>query len=266
MIADKYRQKKRRNKKGKMNNMKIIAIEGLPDAGKSTATDVLETYFSSKGLRVESLRFPNYETPVGVLIYKYLKGNLEADEKTFELLHAADKQLAQVHIQELEQDGVDILLIDRYVHTEWAFGAYDNDDSWLKELTRYMRLPDTVMYLDVEPEVSMHRRGRYGDNDDYESDIERLRYTRNEYRCLFEETKDKVDVQVIDANQPQLITKAELLKVAGQLYQRYTGQPVKKDDVLSSITAEEANLIRGWSRFTAYSMGTEEQEPATSGV
>lgn len=268
MISQKHNRGKRVHKIGKTNEMKIIAIEGLPESGKSTATNVLENYFSSKGLRVETMRFPNYETPIGVLIYKYLKGNLVADEKTFELLHAADKQLAQVRIQKLEQDGVDILLIDRYVHTEWAYGAYDNDDSWLKELTRYMRLPDTVMYLDVEPEVSMHRRGKYGDDESYESDIERLRYTRNEYHCLFEETKDKVDVQVIDANQPQLITKAELLKVAGQLYQRCTGQPLEKDDVFAFITKEEANLIRGWSRFATYKMGPEGRQPVpvTTGV
>lgn len=256
MVKEKRNQKKSSNKRvGVSGKMKIIAVEGLDKSGKYTATNVLEAYFASKGLRVEKMSFPNYETPIGILIYQWLMGTFAADEKTFELLQAADKQLAQTHIQECERKGVDVLLIDRYVHTEWAYGAYDNDDQWLKELTRYMRMPDTILYLDVEPEVSMHRRGKFGDNDYYESDIERLRYTKSEYLCLFEETKDVVDVQIIDANQPQLITKAEILKAAGRLYQRYTGQTLPTDDVMESVTEEEANMIRGWSRSTAYSPG-----------
>ncbi|MGX1195732.1 dTMP kinase [Metabacillus sp. SLBN-84] len=224
--------------------MKIVAIEGLDKAGKHTALKVLRAYFKEKGLRVETMSFPNYRSPIGVLIHKWLKGEFLADEKTFELLQAADKQRAQVQIQEYERQGVDILLIDRYVHTEWAYGAFDNDDAWLQELTRFMRLPDAVLYLDVEPEVSMHRRGKYGDNDLYESDIERLRYTRDEYFCLFEEKGEAIGLEIIDANQPPLIAKSQLLKAAGRLYQTFTGNQPPNDDVLLSITDEEKELLK----------------------
>lgn len=133
-------------------------------------------------------------------------------------------------------------------HTEWAYGAYDNDDRGLTELTRYMRLPDAVIYLDVEPEVSMHRKGKYGDNDYYESDIERLRYTKDEYFCLFQEKSELINVQIINANKPPLITKAQVLKAASRLYQMYTGQSLETDDVMKSVTDEEADMLRRWSR------------------
>ncbi|MCR6108686.1 dTMP kinase [Salipaludibacillus agaradhaerens] len=208
-------------KKQQKTGMMIIAVEGLDKSGKHSAVTSLYDFFLSKGLKVEQTSFPNYETPIGKLIGKWLKGDFLADEKTFELLQAADKQLGQTYIQECERQGVDILLIDRYVHTEWAYGAYDNDERWLAELTRYMRLPDAAIYLDVEPEVSMNRKGKYGDNDYYESDIERLRYTKNEYLCLFEETQDIVHTQIVDANKPQLVVKGKIIEAADQLYSMF---------------------------------------------
>lgn len=255
MIPRKNDPRKHSDSNKQPRKMKIVAVEGLDKAGKNTATKVLYDYFSSKGMKVERTSFPNYDTPVGVLIQKWLKGDFLADEKTFELLQAADKQHAQTYIQECERQGVDILLMDRYVHTEWAYGAYDNDDRWLKELTRYMQLPDAVIYMEVEPEVSMHRRGKYGDNDYYESDIERLRYTENEFHCLFQETSDQVDVEIVDANQPPLIVKSQVLKAAGRLYQLYTGDLLENDDVMSSVTEREAAMIRSWTRTTSYKNG-----------
>lgn len=232
---------------GKVTGMKIIAIEGLDKAGKHTATKILSQYFKKKGLKVECMGFPNYSTPIGKLIQAWLNGQFLADEKTFELLQAADKQHGQLFIKECERKGVDILLVDRYVHTEWAYGAYDNDEPWLYELSRYMRLPDAVIYLNVEPEVSMHRKGKFGDNDYYESDIERLRYTKNEYECLFKEGKGCNDVHTVDANQPQLIVKAQLIILASRLYEKYTGNKVSKNDVVSSVTKDEASAIIRWA-------------------
>ncbi|WP_078598451.1 dTMP kinase [Evansella clarkii] len=224
------------------HKMKIIAVEGLDKAGKHTATKVLYNYFSSKGLKVEQSSFPNYETPIGQLIRQWLKGELLADEKTFELLQAADKQLGQTYIQECERQGVDILLIDRYVHTEWAYGAFDNDERWLSELTRYMRLPDAVIYLDVEPEVSMHRRGKYGDNDYYESDIERLRYTKEEFLCLFQEKGGEIHTEIVDANQPRPIARVQVLEAADRLYRKYIlGEELTEDSVMEN--EKEAVLV-----------------------
>lgn len=235
------------DKKGNVTGMKVIAIEGLDKSGKRTALDVLYDYFTSKGLRVERMSFPNYNHPIGQLIQKWLTGNYLADEKTFELLHAADKQQMQFYIKEYERKGVDILLIDRYVHSQLAYGAYDSDDTWLAELARYIRKPDAVIYLDVEPEVSMHRRGKYGDNDYYESDIERLRYTKSEYECLFKEETDSA-VHMVDANQPPIIVKFGVLKVGALLYEQYTGNASNVQDMSRQLTDEEAYAITRWSQ------------------
>lgn len=205
-----------------IKKMKIIEIEGLDKAGKKTATDVLEQYFKGKGFKVARESMPNYSTPIGKLIRDWLTGKCKADTKTFEFLQAADKQHMQTIMQEHEDNGVEILLIDRYVHSMLAYGAYDNDLEWMYEITKYMRRPDDVIYLDVEPEVSMHRRGKFGDNDKYEDDVERLRATRQTYLDIFETEKD-TNVYKIDANKPELIVKMSVFDIATKMYEKYTG-------------------------------------------
>lgn len=227
--------------------MKIISIEGLDKAGKHTATDVLYNFFKSRNLNVKRFSMPNYDSPFGQMIHQWLKGELKADTKVFELLQAIDKQHAQSLIQEWEDEGTDILLIDRYVHSMWAYGAYDNDRNWLQELTKYMRRPDHTIYLDVEPEVSMHRNGKYGENDRYEADLERLRFTKQEYERLFEEHTD-IPVTKIDANQPKPMVQVDLFKVAGVLYTEYTGIKDEQiesmneslDDFVAKVTGQHA--------------------------
>lgn len=238
------------NPQGHTNKaMTILAVEGLDKAGKHTATGILCDFFASTGMKVERLSFPDYESPFGRVIKEWLNSEAIPDKKTFELLQSADKQYAQSRIQAFEEAGVDILVVDRYIHTEWAYGAYENDMDWLKELSRYMRMPDRVVYLDVEPEVSMHRRGKFGDADCYESDVERLRYTQGVYRELLQEgEQDGVICQMVDANLPHLIVKAQLLKIAGEICHDLTGCEPQDEDILKNITEDEAAVLLNWGK------------------
>lgn len=200
--------------------MNIIAIEGLDKAGKHTATGVLVQFLEAAGLNVVEYGFPNYDAPVGALVHAWLKGEFDAPYATFELLQAADKHYGQTLITMFEGMGVDVLVVDRYLHSQWAYGGVDNDPAWVKGLTAGCRLPDAVVYLDVEPEVSLHRGGKFGENDRYEEDLGRLRATRDRYVDLFDNPPpDVAHVPVfrVDANQPQLLVKANLFGVAKEL-------------------------------------------------
>lgn len=201
------------------NNVKLISVDGLDKAGKHTAILVLENYFQSMGLKVATLSFPNYGSPTGDLIHAWLKGQQSFDQNTFELLQAADKQAMQGAIAQFEEDGVDVLLFDRYIHTQWAYGSYKSDMTWLRSLNHEIRMPDAVIYLDVEPEVSLHRKGKFDTNDRYEDDLEHLRHARAAYLNLFGHGGICPDmyVQTLDANQPQLLVKASLFQAAKRI-------------------------------------------------
>lgn len=55
----------------------IIALEGADAAGKATQAKILVECLRAAGHVVESMSFPNYETPTGKLILEMLKGTRE---------------------------------------------------------------------------------------------------------------------------------------------------------------------------------------------
>ena len=182
------------------HTMKILAIEGLDKAGKHTATLALRQFFEAYGYTVAEYSFPAYGTTIGQALRDWLTEKSDANSRTFELLQAADKQQAQTEFARLEASGVDVLIVDRYIHTQWAYGLVDHEWSWLLELSRGIRRPDAVLYLDVEPEVSMHRKGKFHENDRYENDVERLRKAAANYRLLL--AQHGTTHAIVDANQP----------------------------------------------------------------
>ena len=52
----------------------IIAIEGGDQAGKLTQSNLLEKALKKQKIKVKLFHFPDYETPIGKEIRKYLDG------------------------------------------------------------------------------------------------------------------------------------------------------------------------------------------------
>lgn len=171
--------------------MEIIAIEGLDKSGKHTQTKALAEYLRSIGYKVVISEFHRYDTPTGELIRKWLRKEWEVDQHTIELIMAADKQAQQKWIKQLEEIGVDYLILDRYLGSQRVYSiANKMDPMWVIQLQKYMRKPDLEIFIDIDPEESMRRKGKHGENDRYESDLELLTNVRE----LFIELtyKDKV--------------------------------------------------------------------------
>lgn len=199
--------------------MKIIAIEGLDKAGKRDAVAELKRQFERRGLKVVDYAFPSESTPIGTLIQDW-NINAQPDPHTFELLQAADKQNAQLLFEACEGFQVDIFLIDRYVHALWANGAVHNESTWLKGLTRHMRMPNAVVYLDVEPEVSLRRAGAEATT----RELERLRLVRDTYLASF--VASDMPILQVDANVESVFVMNEVTRVAGQLIDLFDFKPV----------------------------------------
>ena len=162
--------------------MKIIVIEGLDKSGKFTQTKMLVEYLRSKGYKVEQSEFHRYDTPTGQLIRKWLYKEWNVDQTTIELIMTADKQAQQQWFEELEQQGVDFLVLDRYTTSQFAYSLASNiDRNWTLQLQRFMRKPDIEIFIDIPEEESMRRKGKHGENDRYESDLALL----NNVRALF---------------------------------------------------------------------------------
>lgn len=162
--------------------MEIIQIEGLDKSGKHTQSKMLADALAHRGLRVVQSEFHRYDTPTGDLIAKWLRKEYDVDQATIELIMAADKQAQQAWFAELEADGVDVLILDRYTFSQSVYSRANGiDPKWAMHLQRYMREPDYTVLIDIPAEVSMSRKGKHnnGENDRYESDLELLTNIRN---------------------------------------------------------------------------------------
>lgn len=168
--------------------MKIIEIEGLDKSGKHTQTNFLVKYLRSKGYKVERGEFHRYDTPTGQLIRKYLYHEYNVNKTAIELIMTADKVAQQDWFEELETQGVDYLVLDRYIGSQIAFGkGAGNSQELIDTLTSLVRQPDISILLDISPETSMSRKGKHGENDRYESDKAFLSRVREEYFNYFDE-------------------------------------------------------------------------------
>lgn len=171
--------------------MIIIAFEGLDKAGKHTQMTMLYDFLVERGINVEKISFPVYDTPTGKLIRSYLEGNYPIDNHTFELLMAADKYAQQKYIYDLSEKNVDVLLLDRYILSQYVYGMANQVDlHWLKQVLSNIVEPDITIYLDIQAEESIKRKGKFEENDKYENDLEFLNQVRINYLKFVLQTEE----------------------------------------------------------------------------
>ena len=176
--------------------MKIIALEGLDKAVKATQSRLLAEALQKQGVSVIQSEFHRYDTPTGGLIAKWLRREYLVDQITIELLIAADKQAQQEWIQSLEEQGVDVLILDRYTLSQFVYAQANGvDKNFVLTLQQFMRQPDHNIIIDILAEVSMSRKGKHnnGENDRYESDLAMLRKVRELYLTSVKPTDLVVD-------------------------------------------------------------------------
>lgn len=164
--------------------MRIVALEGLDKSGKYSQCNLLEEHLKGQGFKVARSEFHRYDTPTGKLIMDWLTGKWNVDQKTIELVMTADKQAQQEWFDELEKEGYDYLILDRYTGSQQVYSeASGIDKNWTHFLQIYMRRPDFEIFIDIPAEESMRRKGKHnnGENDRYESDHALLSKVRELY-------------------------------------------------------------------------------------
>jgi dTMP kinase len=144
--------------------MKLIVIEGVDGAGKSTQIKLLQKYFSNKGFRLEYLHFPRTDAPYfGELISRFLRGEFgslpEVDPYIVAMLYAGDRKDASSTISSWLKEGK-IVLLDRYTYSNIAYqcaklpdiASQDKLMHWILNLEFghfAIPKPDINIFLDV---------------------------------------------------------------------------------------------------------------------
>ena len=161
----------------------IIAFEGIDKAGKATQTLLLSSRLKEEGYRCRILSFPVYTTPIGRELKLSLQGRRSYPIQVRYLLMSANRWEMK---DELESSGVDVLILNRYIHSNIAYGVASGlDRSWLESLDHGLPEPNLVILLDISPTTSLKRKmmGR----DVNEQDLAYLGRVRSVYLDLAKE-------------------------------------------------------------------------------
>lgn len=165
---------------------RLVVIEGLDGAGKHTLAEALAKALAARDARVARFAFPRYDADVHAELARDALhgrlGDVAASVHAMALLFALDRRDAAAELRRALAAG-DVVLIDRYVASNAAYGAarlHEGADGtfvgWVRELEldRFgLPAPDVQLLLAVPQRVAAARAaGRARGRDAYESDAE----------------------------------------------------------------------------------------------
>jgi dTMP kinase len=161
---------------------RIVVIEGMDKAGKTTQSRVLVSALRNKGKLCASLDFPDYSTPIGREIKSFLDGKRDYPDETKLMLLSANRWERKETIDRMLLNGT-ILVMNRYYHSNLAYGVSKNLElDWLMTLDRGLPKEDLCIVLEIRPTISESRSQHAGDL--FENDKDLLKNVYRNYRKL----------------------------------------------------------------------------------
>ena len=157
-----------------MNNLgKFITLEGVDGAGKTTHVEFIKKYLSDLGVNFVMTREPG-----GTLLGEQLREILLHDEMSAEtetlLMFASRNEHIEKVIRPNLTEGK-VVISDRFTDATYAYQGAGRGLSAeligkLESLVQGGRVPDTVILLDMPPEIGMARARARGALDRFEQE------------------------------------------------------------------------------------------------
>ena len=177
--------------------MSIIALEGIDKSGKGTQAQLLLEEYKRAGCKAECIAFPDYETPLGKEIKRFLQGNIDFCPETRQLLYVANRWERKKDIDTWLKEGK-IVITDRYIPSGLVYGYANNLNlDWIIKLEEGLPIVNMVIVIDVSVETSF-KRSEAEKKDVYERNKRFLEKVRNAYLDLAE----KLGWIIIDGERP----------------------------------------------------------------
>lgn len=186
---------------------RLIVVEGLEGAGKSTAVKTLIKLLNSYGLNAITTREPG-GTAVGELLRSIIKDpkykETLDDRSELLLLYAARIQLVQEVIKPALAHGTWVIA-DRFELSSLAYqgGGRQLGDEIINTLSAFALngfKPDLTLFLDLSPELGMQRALQRGAFDRIEQ--AGIDFFHRVHAAYLKSIADKPDTVIIDASQP----------------------------------------------------------------
>ncbi|MDP6857689.1 MAG: dTMP kinase [Candidatus Nitrosopelagicus sp.] len=188
----------------------IIVFEGGDQAGKKTQSALLEKKLKSVKIKTKIFSFPDYSTPIGKEINKYLHGKRKFPPQVIHCLLAANRWEKLDEIKKAQQKN-SIVIMNRYRESNLIYGLVNGLKlDWLENLDLGLPKSDLVIVLDVPQTESFSRkrlnRDRFEKNKDFSNKISRT------YRKMAVKKKWKI----VDATKSKQDVHEDIMKIFGK--------------------------------------------------
>jgi len=184
----------------------IIVIEGGDQAGKKTQTELLAKALKKRKIKTTTFSFPDYSTPLGKEIAKYLSGKRKFPPQTIHCLLAANRweKLDQILHAKLKNS---VVIMNRYYQSNLVYGLANGlKQKWLENLDSGLPRADMVILLDVSQKESFHRKKTKRDK------FEKNKAFLMKISKIYRKTAKKQRWKIIDASQSKEAVHEEILK------------------------------------------------------
>lgn len=161
----------------------LIAICGLDGSGKTTQITNLANWFKEQEMNYLVTKQPTDTYRNDSRVRAYLDNGECPDMEILAMLSAADRKWhLKTEIEPLLEKGTHVIS-DRYLYSAIAFfNARGLDVNFIKQLNQDTREPDLIIFIDVEPSISLKRISIRDDN-----------------KLKFEERSEDIFIKVRDA-------------------------------------------------------------------
>ena len=163
-----------------MRKGKIIVIEGIDKAGKTTQANLLLKKFKSKCVKFD---FPDYTTPIGKEIKQFLNGQRVYSDQVKMMLLSANRWEKKTEIDRVIGKGTTIIM-NRYYQSNLVYGVSKGLElDWLLALDEGLPKADLVIVIDIKTDTLV-TRSKKSVIDTFEKDRELIRKVKKTYRLL----------------------------------------------------------------------------------
>ncbi len=183
----------------------IITFEGGDQAGKKTQSTMLQKKLRSAKIKTKLFSFPDYTTPIGKEINRYLHGKRKYPEQVIHCLLAANRWERASDVINAEEKN-SVVIMNRYRESNLVYGLANGLKlDWLEKLDEGLPKSDLVIVLDVPQKESFARKKQ--NRDKFEKNIQFSKKISQSYRKLAKkkrwrivnasQSKDKVHEDVM---------------------------------------------------------------------
>ena len=185
----------------------IVTFEGGDQAGKKTQSALLAKRLKSLKIKTKLFSFPDYSTPIGKEIDKYLHGKRKFPPQTIHTLLAANRWEKVDEIKKAQEKN-SVVIMNRYAESNLVYGLANGLKlPWLEGLDAGLPKSDLVIVLDVPQNESFKRKKQ--NRDKFEKNAKFSQTISRTYRKLAKKKRWKI----IDATQSKDDVHQDIMRV-----------------------------------------------------